>query len=216
MEMTVKRVGDFEVTGDGSDQAWQAVDWQTLGRVGEGQAQYATRGKVAYSKTGMYFLFECEDQKLTCTMTRDFDDIYHEDVIEVFLWTDESEQVYFEYEISPLGVELPILVSNHQGTFHGWLPWHFEGGRKTRTGTSVKGGTKASGASVEAWTAEFFIPFALFQGLGGTPPVPGTKWRANLYRIDYDAGPASHWAWCPDTGANFHSFRQFGTLVFGE
>jgi hypothetical protein len=69
-------------------------------------------------------------------------------------------------------------------------------------------------APVEGWMAEFFIPFALLRGLGNVPPKPGTAWRGNIYRIDYDAAPPSHWAWSPITGPSFHNFREFGTLVF--
>jgi hypothetical protein len=162
----------------------------------------------------MYFLVDCADSQLTCSMTQDFDDIYEEDVVEVFLWPDESQQLYFEYEVSPLEIELPILVPNSDGEFHGWRPWHFTGGRRTAAKTSVRGGPKESMARVDGWTAEFFIPFELLKGLGNVPPERGTRWRANIYRIDYDHLPQSHWAWCPDTDAEFHSFRDFGTFEF--
>ena len=147
-------------------------------------------------------------------MTRDGDDLYREDVVEIFLWPDESQPLYFEYEISPLGVELPILVANHEGQFHGWLPWHYTGPRAVRRATSVRGGPKAAGASVEGWTAEFFVPFALFMGMGNIPPTRGSRWRANLYRIDHDQAPFSQWAWCPDTGPTFHRYSAFGTFLF--
>ena len=48
-------------------------------------------------------------------------------MFEVFLWPDERDPIYFEYEISPLGRELPILVPNLDGKFLGWRPWHYEG-----------------------------------------------------------------------------------------
>jgi len=40
------------------------------------------------------------------------------------------------------------------------------------------------------------------------------KWRANIYRIDYDADEPSQWAWDNAIGTNFHDFRNFGTMVF--
>lgn len=212
--MKIKRVKDFEVTGTGLAPAWERAAWHPLTRVGAGVCRYATRTKVLWSGYGMYFLVDCEDQRLTCTMTQDFDEIYHEDVVEVFLWPDERQDLYFEYEISPLGVELPILIPNHQGRFMGWRPWRYEGDRLVRRATSVRGGPKAARAAIKGWTAEFFIPFTLFTGLGNVPPRPGMTWRGNIYRIDYDTGAAIHWAWCPDTDANFHDFRRFGTLEF--
>lgn len=214
MEMSVQHVEDFEVTGKGSAPVWEQAAWHPLTPVGPGPGSYATRTKVLWSRSGVYFLVDCEDMLLTCTMTRDFEDIYNEDVVEVFLWPDERQELYFEYEISPLGVELPILIPNHQGRFMGWRPWHYEGQRLIRRATTVRGGHKAPLARVEGWTAEFFFPFELFTGLGNMPPQSGTRWRGNIYRIDYDAPQPVHWAWCPDTGADFHDFRQFGTLRF--
>ena len=213
MAMIVKRVDDFEVTGAGTAPAWDQTDWQPLQCLGPGSAKYLSRVKVLCSAKGLYFLFDCEDRKLSCTMPNDFDDIFREDVVEVFLWPDEKQDLYFEYELSPLNVELPILIPNHKGAFMGWRPWHYEGDRKIRRATAVRGGAKAALAAVQGWSAEFCIPFALLRGLGNTPPGAGTSWRANMYRIDYDESPATHWAWCEKTGCNFHRFREFGTIV---
>ena len=168
--------------------------------------------KVIYSETGIYFLFDCKDQKLTSSMKADNLNLWEEDVVEVFLWTDEDFPVYFEYELSPLNYELPIIVPNYKGTFLGWLPWHYEGDRKTQHATSVVGGEKKSGSRVSGWIAEFFIPYKLLAPLNQVPPVSGTRWRANMYRIDYDSG-SSHFAW-QETNRSFHEYNKFGTFIF--
>ena len=209
----VKHVGDFAVTGAGDDPIWNSTEWLEMPRV-NGTSEYGTLAKVLYSDTGLYFLVDNEDNRLTCSALGDFDDLFAEDVVEVFLWTEEAHPVYFEYEISPLNAELPILVSNSQGTFYGWLPWHYDGARRTRHATWVRNGEKQAMAAVQGWRTEFFLPFALFSGLGNVPPLPGTAWRANIYRIDYDSGQAAQWAWCPDTGSNFHNYWQFGEFEF--
>lgn len=212
--LEVARTEDFTVTGAGEAETWTRTEWHAMARVGTGRAAYATRFKVLYSDQAVYFLVECEDRRLTCTCTQDFDDLFKEDVVEVFIWPDTGQNLYFEYEISPLGLELAILVPNHEGRFMGWRPWHYEGRRVIRRATSVRGGEKRPMAAVEGWSAEFGLPFALFQGMGGMPPRSGTQWRANVYRIDYDDGAGSQWAWCERTGGNFHDFRSFGTFVF--
>ena len=214
MEIHLGTVRDFEVTGQGAAPEWGAAEWLPLTPMEQGKPAYGTRAKVLRSETGLYFLFDCEDRRLTCTMTEDCDEIYREDVVEAFLWPDESQVLYFEYELSPLEVELPLLIPNRDGVFMGWRPWRYVGERKVRRATAVRGGPKAQMAAVEGWTAEFFIPFALMKGLGNVPPRPGSRWRANLYRIDYDKAPAAHWAWSPVTGPSFHSFRDFGAIVF--
>jgi hypothetical protein len=214
MEMLIESTPDFAPGGDGSHPVWERTAWVTLTQVGGAESPYSTRAKVLYSPTGVYFLFDCTDRVLSCTLREDFANLFTEDVIEVFLWPHTDQTVYFEYEISPLGFELPIMVNNYKGTFMGWLPWHYEGGRRTRLATSVRGGDKAPGAAVQGWCAEFFIPFALLKGLGGVPARPGTCWRANLCRIDYDADRPAQWSWSVPTGTNFHDFATFGTFRF--
>ncbi|MDD4870148.1 MAG: carbohydrate-binding family 9-like protein [Kiritimatiellae bacterium] len=212
--LTITKVDDFEITGNGSSSVWEKTNWQSLARIWEGKSTYPTKVKVLYSNTGIYFLFDCEDKQLTCTMTKDFDDIFKEDVVEVFLWPDEKQDLYFEYEASPLEVQLPILVPNHNGKFFGWRPWRFEGDRLTKVKTSVRGGKKKKMAKVTGWTAEFFIPFKLMTGMDNVPPASGTKWRANIYRIDYDNLPQSHWVWSTVTKQTFHDFHNFGVFKF--
>ncbi len=103
---------------------------------------------MLYSATGVYVLFDGTDAMLTATMKEDFLDLWNEDVFECFFWTDEKHPVYFEYEISPLGYELPILVPNLDGRFLGWRPWHYDGDRKIRKQVSATGGTNVSMSKV--------------------------------------------------------------------
>jgi hypothetical protein len=212
--MTIAPTADFELTGDGSAEAWQRAAWVPLQRLKEGSLEYETRVKVLYSVTGLYVLMDGTDARITATMNEDFLDLWNEDVFEVFLWTDERMPLYFEYEISPLGHELPILVPNFDGDFLGWRPWHYEGERRTRRATTTLGGPRESGATVTGWRAEVFIPWALLKPLRGVPPRAGSRWRANFYRIDHDGGTPTSWAWAPVDGT-FHEFRRFGILRFG-
>jgi len=209
---TVKKCPDFRVTGDGSSEQWNKANWITLEQRSNPEFPYQTRVKVLYSETGLYCLFDCQDNKLTNTMKADNLNLWLEDVVEVFLWTDETFPVYFEYEISPLNYELPIMVPNYKGNFFGWLPWHYEGEKKIQHETSVTGGKKKSGKTVTGWKTEFFIPYKLLVPLNNVPPVSGTKWRANFYRIDYDHGQTT-FSW-QNTDKTFHEYYNFGTLIF--
>ncbi len=209
----VRGTDDFEVTGDGSNAAWGKTEWIALRRRQPEGAPYDTRFKILYSKTGLYVLMDGTDRKLTTTGRADFENLWEEDVYEAFFWPDESEPLYFEYEISPLGFELPILVPNNGGAFMGWRPWHYEKGRKVRKATAALGGKREAGASVESWRAEFFIPYELLKGLKNIPPAPGRRWRANFYRMDYDGGARTQWDWAP-VGPSFHEYRKFGVLLF--
>jgi predicted TIM-barrel fold metal-dependent hydrolase len=209
----VRPTADFEVTGDGSNAAWAKAEWESLSKRQTGGPTYETRIKVLHSKKGLYVLMDAADTKITATMTEDFRNLWMEDVFEVFLWPDEREPVYFEYEISPLGRELPILIPNLDGKLLGWRPWNYEGGRKVRKATVAVGGELKSWAAVTGWKAEVFIPYELLSPLQNVPPKPGSRWRANFYRMDYDGPKPASWDWAR-VGSSFHEFRKFGTLVF--
>jgi len=211
--LTVRKTEDFTITGEGTSPQWNKTEWLpiTIQKSAHPTA-WATRIKILYSDRGLYFLFFCEDQKITATIKEDFGALYNEDVVEVFLWPDESVPVYFEYEVSPLNYELPILVPNLNDHFYGWKPWHYEGDRKIQHATSAQGGKKESNGSVKSWMAEFFIPYKLLQPIVTGTPKSGDRWRANLYRIDYDKG-ATYWSW-QKTSGSFHEFKKYGTLQF--
>jgi Carbohydrate-binding family 9 len=212
METIVARVDDFELDGTGTVPAWESADWLTIQPV-VGPSTAATRAKILYSTTGVYCLFDCEDNLLYCTALKDNDDLWEEDVVEAFFWPDESHPLYLEYELSPLGMELPLLVPNNAGTFMGWSPWHYTGARRARRATSIRGGNKTSMASITGWSAEFFIPFALMSGLKNVPPGSGARWRANFYRIDHDKTDKTYFAWSPIV-SSFHETGKYGTIVF--
>ncbi|MFH1716060.1 MAG: carbohydrate-binding family 9-like protein [Planctomycetota bacterium] len=211
--LRVRQTEDFVVNGRGNAPAWEKVGWEPLNLRSADGHQYGTRVKVLYSPTGLYVLMEAEDRTLTATMNEDFLDLWNEDVFEFFLWPDERYPVYFEYEISPLGFELPILIPNFGGEFLGWRPWHYDGKRRTQKATAVVGGPRQSGARVTGWTAEVFVPYDLLKPLQNVPPRPGTRWRANFYRVDYDDGKSTSWDWAR-VGTGFHEIEKFGTLIF--
>ncbi|MFP6673508.1 MAG: carbohydrate-binding family 9-like protein [Pirellulaceae bacterium] len=209
----VPRCDDFKITGRGDAGPWKKVQWTKMNRRPQGKHDYDTRFKMLYSKTGVYVLFDGTDRRLTATMNEDFLDLWKEDVFECFFWTDTRHPVYFEYEISPLGYELPILVPNFGGKFLGWRPWHYEGERKTLKNVMIDGGPQEANAEIKGWRAEVFFPYELLKPLQNVPPVKGTKWRANFYRVDYDDQQVTGWDWAR-VGGSFHEYQKFGTLVF--
>lgn len=211
--LKVKECADFNITGDRINENWAKAEWLIIPQRGSYGIPLATKVKMLYSKTGIYFLFNCQDIKLTATMEADFKDLWKEDVVEVFLWTDEAFPVYFEYEISPLNYELPILISNENGDLARWQPFHYNEDRKTQHATTITGGEKKSNSVISSWAAEFFIPYKLLRPLNNILPKPGTKWRVNFYRVDYDNNKTSSWSW-QLTRKNFHDFEKFGSIWF--
>ncbi len=206
--ITIKRTHNFRVTGDGSNANWNNTDWIVLPKRGNPNIAYQTKIKLLYSDSGIYCLYNCEDKKITSTLKEDFSNLWTEDVVEAFFWTDERAPLYFEYELSPMNYELAILVPNFHGNFLGWRPWNYKGNRRTKHATHIN----KNGDAISSWTAEVFIPYTLLKPLQNVPPKTGTKWRANFYRIDYD-NENSEWSW-QLTRTTFHDYERFGTIVF--
>lgn len=211
-QLRIRRTDDFTVNGRGDHAGWAKTDWVTLPVQESAGRALTTKVKLLYSGTGLYVLFQCDDEQLTATIGEDFSALYKEDVVEIFLWPDPSVPIYFEYELSPLNYELPILVPNLNGKMHGWRPWYYEGSRRTQHATSAQGGSRVSKATITGWTAEFFIPYRLLNPLVTDVPKAGTVWRGNLYRIDYDRGYQT-WSW-QKTSGSFHEYTKFGTFRF--
>ncbi len=178
--LVVQATDDFQVTGDGRNPAWERTQWNDLHRRPGGTHDYQTRVKVLYSQHGLYVLMDGTDRLLTATLTEDFENLWTEDVYEFFLWTDERQPVYFEYEISPLNKELPILIPNFDGQFLGWRPWHYEGSRRTQKAVAITDGPQQSGAQIGGWRAEVFVPYELLQPLQNVPPKSGTALASQL------------------------------------
>jgi len=211
-EFMVKKCADFNITGNGENAAWNRTSWTMLTRLDPGN-DYESKFKILYSATGIYVLFNGADKKITTTYLNDFEDLFKADVFEVFFHPDTSIPLYLEYEINQLGKELVLLIPNLDGRVNGWLPWHYENTRRTSKMVKVVGGKAEPGAAITSWSAEIFLPYSLFNPLGSVPPVSGTIWNANFYRLDYDSGSMVKWAWAP-VEKSFHDFKKFQPIRF--
>ncbi|MFD2101507.1 carbohydrate-binding family 9-like protein [Flagellimonas iocasae] len=207
------KTSDFKPTGDGKSSNWNKAKWVTITQRSHMDTPLQTKVKVLYSETGIYFLFHCEDPKLNASITEDGAHLWLEDVVEVFIWPDTTKEIYFEYELSPLNQELPLMVMNFGGKPHRWQAWYHEDDRNIVHGTSVQGGEKESSANIESWMGEFFIPYALLSPMIQAPPNSGTQWRTNFNRMDYLDEKEIYWSW-QDLPGSFHEITRFGTLLF--
>lgn len=207
--LLVQHVADFPIDGQANHPAWQQSKWYPLPARNELAKELDSRFKILYSDKGMYVYLEGKDQKISTTFQNDFEDLYQADVFEVFFHPNPSVPLYFEYEINPLEKELVLMVPNFQGKFYGWLPWHYEGDRKVQKKVSIK---HISGG-IGTWSAELFIPFTLLTPLENVPAKPGTVWKGNFCRLDYDSGKMAKWSWSPLPGT-FHDYKKYGVFLF--
>jgi hypothetical protein len=138
--LEVPHTRPFEVTGRGDHPAWQKVEpIPMLPRGGREVASHRTWFKALWSPGGVYFLIDCADTKIVATLG-DNQPLWTEDVAEVFIWPHEPTPVYYEYNISPLGSEVGMMVPHVGHDYRPYLPFNWEGARLTHKAVSVRGG----------------------------------------------------------------------------
>jgi hypothetical protein len=210
--LQVIKCNDFSINGKGTNPEWEKTSWHTLTRLDSSGIHYATRFKILYAAKGIYVLFEGNDNRISTTFNEDFQDLYNADVFEVFFQPDTTMPLYLEYEINALNKELVLLIPNLTGRASGWLPFHYDAKRVEKK-VNIVGGKAETGASIKSWSAELFFPYRIFDPLLNVPPVIGTVWHANFYRLDYDSGSMVKWSWAP-IAHSFHEYKKFGSIIF--
>lgn len=165
----------------------------------------ATSIKLLWNNEYLYVAFKCVDSYINAAMTGYNEKIYNEEVVEIFIDDDCDMKTYLEFEVNPLNASLHYAIYNNlSGLFTGYARV------EKSISTAVHRDDEAG-----IWSAELAIPMMEFITAPNTPPLPGDKWRFNLYRIDrpHD-GDDEYSAWQPTGALRFHTPEAFGTLVF--
>ena len=212
--LIVRICPDFTITGDGSDEQWKRAQWNDLTKLDTGGQKYTSRFKILYSPTGIYLLFNGDDEKIATKFDENLGDIYNGDAFEAFFHPEPQKKVYFEYEINQLNKELILLLSRSGRKSHSWAPWHYEDQKSTKKAVIVIGGKPTPGEMITSWSAEIFFPNELFDLLPNVPPKSGAIWNANFYRLDYDTGKMIKWSWSPTIKRSFHELEHFQQIQF--
>jgi hypothetical protein len=141
------------------------------------------------------------------------DPIYKEEVVELFLCPSGDLRHYFELEISPRNVLFDAKVFSPELQRRSMLvqtEWHAPG---LRSAVGVSGTIEDPSDVDVGWIVEVALPFADL-GLAG-PPSPGTRWRANFYRIERgEVDEFTCWSPTLKEPADFHVPERFGTIEF--
>jgi hypothetical protein len=210
----VRKCEDFTVTGKGDNQEWNNVKWNLMTKLDTGGKEYVSRFKILYSSTGIYLLFNGEDEKLATREDQDFGRIYEGDAFEVFFHPDPGTPVYFEYEINALNKELILVISRIKNRGYSWVPWQYENKREQNKKVDLGGREMKPGGLLKSWSAEIFFPYELLDLLPGGRPQSGSVWNANFCRLDYDTENMIKWSWSPGIIKSFHELEKFRSIVF--
>jgi len=161
-----------------------------------------------WTDTDLYLLFACPYDKLNLWQpadnTKDRDKLWDRDVVEFFFGDDWKDiKHYREFEIAPTGDWIDLAIDLNKNSYG--AKW--ESGFEKRARIDEKN---------RVWYAAARVPL---KSVSEQPVKPGTRWRANLYRIE-GLGPDTQrhfMCWQPTCIVNRdpnHVPENFGALVF--
>jgi len=188
--------------------AWKAAEAVFLVDTVTGQTpRQKTFCKLLWDDQFLYAAFCCEDDFIRAVRTEYNDEIFEEEVVEIFLDDDCDRKTYIELEVSPLNTLLHYGI--HNDLTGPILPF-------ARVEKKVVSAVRDD-RDRKIWTVEMAVPFSEFVTATNSPPKAGDQWRMNLYRIDRpEDGRDEYSAWQPTGKVNFHMPEKFGELVFAE
>jgi hypothetical protein len=169
------------------------------GRDLAGVEEYCSEARMLWDADTLYVGFACRGPDIVSTFARRDDELYKEDVAELFLDVAGDMLQVAEFQVSPRGViadyyhtwsEAPTYLADK-------VDWPQEKkNRKGEKGWDLAGFRGAAAPIVEGgksvgWTAEMAVPMAEILRRRGLPETlsAGRTFRANLIRYAYEPGP---------------------------
>ncbi len=167
-----------------------------------------TEVRAFWSDSDLYLLFICPYTDLNLWLpadnSKDRLKLWDRDVVEFFLGDDWKDiKHYREFEIAPTGDWVDLAIDLNKESYDSkWNSGYEHRGRIDETN--------------HVWYAATRVPL---KSVSDQPVQEGTRWRANLYRIDgLGADPQRHFmCWQPTCVVNRdpnHVPEHFGTLIF--
>ena len=169
------------------------------------QDEYKSEVKTCYDSDYLYVAFINHDRDIFTSFTKRDEHLWKDEVVEVFIDTDDGLSTYIEIEISPTNIQFDSYITDTLNIDLIETPKYNIIGLKSAV--FVDGTVNNNQDTDKSWTVEMAIPF---QEIGITSK---NEYPINFYRIDKDnAGPGSY-AWSP-TFRRFHSPSRFGKIQF--
>jgi hypothetical protein len=208
---------EIKISGRITDPEWKkAQKIKLVDNNTGGPAEQITEVRLLYSSSSLYISFYCEDDFIWGTYDERDSPIYNEECVEVFINPASCEHQYYEVNVSPKNTVFDACILTNRITqrenegFTGLT--EFNPDIKTKVHIEGAFGTPGKG---RFWSVELAIPFKELFGAPNPIPLPGDKWRMNLFRIDSPKqGNVRYYSWSPTGKINFHLPWKFGILQF--
>lgn len=162
-----------------------------------------TSAWLFWSADHLVFAFDCDDSTPAAgPATPDEHDVDSQDRVELFLWSGREEDEYYCLELAPAGAVHDYRARFYRRFDDAWQPAAWEHAVRARLGGYVVEAA-LSRQAIEAMGFELHA---------------GGRWRAGLFRADFDPAKPGRPDWITWVDAqtpqpDFHVARAFGWLV---
>ncbi|MFB9080477.1 carbohydrate-binding family 9-like protein [Flavobacterium procerum] len=144
------------------------------------KASQNTFVSLAWNDKNLYLACRTEDSKIIGKRQPKDSKIYEtDDLVEIFIDPDGDGQNYVEIGVNAFSTYYDMLLKCISSECGGW---------NTSTDYDISGLKAASKTTLEGFSTEIKIPFASLEKIktgGFKKPKKNTKWKGNLFRIDY-------------------------------
>jgi hypothetical protein len=195
----------------GGEAAWSAAPPVTWG-----PETIATSFRALWTAEGLALRYDVTDASPWYTLSRRDERLWNEEVVELFLDVGATGRSYAEIEWNPVNAVVDLWVDRPENRYD--KEWD-AAGLDSRVHPRKDSAGRTSG-----WTVTSILPWRALAAKAppGTalPPVPGDRWRFNVFRIERPGGKASpekdavFAAWSPPSVKSFHDAGAFRDLVF--
>lgn len=210
------KAGVIKVDGKLDEAAWKnAPSTGEFVRTQDGgKADQKATAKLLWDDKFLYVAFEMEDKDVWSTLDKRDDKLWTQEAVEMFIDADGDGKTYVELQANPLGTVFDSYLPAYRKNENDW-----DAGMKV--GVSIDGTVANRTDTDKGWIVEMAIPLEAARGkektMKNVPPVVGTEWRVNFFRMDLPANrSALGSAWAPPMVGDFHALARFGTLQFGD
>jgi hypothetical protein len=215
-----KAQSPITIDGVAQDPAWAfaAVSAEFPTAEGSGDPPGATTGKLTWDDANLYLFVTVTDPDAFSEYTKDDDNLWKNDVVEVFIDADSDRRGYVELQVNPNNTKLDIWWATTRGG-----PQDLAWSSGMTSAVKVRGTATDRGDTDQGWDVELQIPWAAVKGNNPAmavrlPPAPGDRMRINVVRADYAKGGKNPTvaSWNRITYADFHALDRMLTVVFAD
>jgi hypothetical protein len=204
----------IKIDGKLDNPAWQHADKITLFYLhnSDRPAPQRTVAMMLWDDKYIYVAFQCQDDEIYSPFTRNKDQLWEADVVEVFFGPEPASPVQYEFEFSPNGLMYDALIHTLEG--NGVMD-----GAKWRSHAKLAATIgRTSDGHDRGWIVEAAIPlsdFVEFLKLPAAGAVGEVQWRFMAARNDVSKSHKADVATStfPNIGS-FHEYQRYLPMTF--